>query len=120
EILTPHGLGISRVTAGVFAVVAGKEQAPKSRPSPAPQKAGEEALEQVIVQTSRYALHSEFTVEQSLITHEDVQGLPSFGEEPLRAVQRLPGIASNGFSSVGAVRGGEPNETAIVLDGLRL
>jgi outer membrane receptor protein involved in Fe transport len=35
-------------------------------------------------------------------------------------VQRLPGIASNGLSSIGAVRGGEPNETAIVLDGLRL
>jgi hypothetical protein len=26
----------------------------------------------------------------------------------------------DGFSSLGAVRGGEPNETAIVLDGLRL
>jgi hypothetical protein len=35
-------------------------------------------------------------------------------------VQRLPGTTTNGFSSIGSVRGGEPNETAIVLDGLRL
>jgi hypothetical protein len=34
-------------------------------------------------------------------------------------VQRLPGVAANGFSSIAAIRGGVPNETAIVLDGLR-
>ena len=46
--------------------------------------------------------------------------MPRLADETLRAVQRLPGTATNGFSSLGSVRGGEPNETAIVLDGLRL
>ena len=46
--------------------------------------------------------------------------MPRLADETLRAVQRLPGTPTNGFSSIGPVRGGEPNETAIVLDGLRL
>lgn len=120
EILAAHGLGISRVTPGVFAVVPGVRKVERRPDASAGRGTGEAQIEEVIVQTSRYALHSEFSVEETLLTHDDIQSLPSLGEEPLRAVQRLPGMASNGFSSIGAVRGGEPNETAIVLDGLRL
>lgn len=120
EILAAHGLALLPVTAGVFAVVAGGHEAerlPVANPQRSPRTP---PVEEVVVQTSRYALHSEFSVEKTLLTHADIQSLPSLGEEPLRAVQRLPGIATNGISSLGAVRGGEPNETAIVLDGLRL
>jgi hypothetical protein len=120
EILAAHGLGLSRVTSGVFAVVPGVHQLESRARKESQKSAGEAQIEEVVVQTSRYALHSEFSIEATLLTHDDIQSLPSLGEEPLRAVQRLPGIASNGFSSLGAVRGGEPNETAIVLDGLRL
>ncbi|HEY0938532.1 MAG TPA: TonB-dependent receptor [Steroidobacter sp.] len=117
EILAAHGLGVRRVTAGVFAVVPGgrKIVAPAPAPAAAPPR-----IEEIVVQTSRYALRSEFSAAETLLTSNDIQSLPSLGEEPLRAVQRLPGVAGNGFSSLGAVRGGEPNETAIVLDGLRL
>lgn len=120
EVLAAHGLGISRVTPGVFAVVPGVRKIERTSPARRGGRTGEAPLEEVIVQTSRYALHSEFSVEETLLTHDDIQSLPSLGEEPLRTVQRLPGVASNGFSSLGAVRGGEPKETAVVLDGLRL
>lgn len=120
EILAAHGLGILRVTRGVFAVVPGVRKVERRPPGDPSGSVDETQIEEVVVQTSRYALHSEFSVEETLLTHDDIQSLPSLGEEPLRAVQRLPGISTNGFSSLGAVRGGEPNETAIVLDGLRL
>jgi outer membrane cobalamin receptor len=120
EILAPHGLNILRVTNGVFAVVPGARKREPNPPVEARKSIGQTPIEEIVVQASRYALTSEFSVEETLLTHDDVQSLPSLGEEPLRAVQRLPGIASNGFSSIGSVRGGEPNETAIVLDGLRL
>ena len=120
EILAAHALGLSRVTPGVFAVVPRMRKLEMRPPAVAADSAGATQVEEVVVQASRYALQSEFSLEQTLLTHDDIQSLPSFGEEPLRAVQRLPGIASNGFSGLGAVRGGEPNETAIVLDGLRL
>jgi hypothetical protein len=120
EILARHGLSLSRVTPGVFAVVPGVPDETTDASKLAPSAAGEARVEEVFVQASRYALESEFSPEQALLTHDDIESLPSLGEEPLRSVQRLPGIASNGFSSLGAVRGGEPNETAILLDGLRL
>jgi TonB dependent receptor/TonB-dependent Receptor Plug Domain len=120
EILAAHGLHVSQVTPGVFAVVPGADAADPKGPEASAASAGDTMLEEVIVQTSRYTLHSDFAVSEALLTHEDIQNLPSLGEEPLRAVQRLPGVAGNGFSSLGAVRGGEPSETAIVLDGLRL
>ncbi len=120
EILAAHGLGLLRITGGVFAVVPGIRKVEPSRPASARNGVRETQIEEVVVQASRYALQSEFSVGETLLTHDDIQSLPSLGEEPLRAVQRLPGIASNGFSSIGSVRGGEPNETAIVLDGLRL
>lgn len=117
EILAPHGLAASRVTAGVFAVIHGTQQIESPRIS---SEVREARPEEIVVQASRYALRSEFSVEQTLLTHDDIQNLPSLAEEPLRSVQRLPGVASNGFSSLNSIRGGEPNETAIVLDGLRL
>lgn len=120
EILAAHGLGILRVTTGVFAVVPGVRNVEPRTPSRSKAEIGETPIEEVVVQASRYTLHSEASIEKTLLTQDDIQSLPSLGEEPLRAVQRLPGIASNGFSGLGAVRGGEPNETAIVLDGLRL
>lgn len=120
EILAAHGLGILRVTAGVFAVVPGVRNVERRPEVVSGGGTGAAQIEEVIVQTSRYALHSEFSIDETLLTHDDIQSLPSLGEEPLRAVQRLPGMAGNGFSSIGAVRGGEPHETAIVLDGLRL
>jgi outer membrane receptor protein involved in Fe transport len=119
EILAIHGLHATRVTAGVFAVVPGVTKRASTAPD-LTKRTDNAPIEEIVVQASRYALTSEFSVEETLLTHDDIQSLPSLGEEPLRAVQRLPGIATNGFSSIGSVRGGEPNETAIVLDGLRL
>lgn len=120
EILAARGLGVSRVAPGVFAVVPGVRGFERKPREGLHGDAARTQTEEVVVQASRYSLHSGSSVEKTLLTHEDLQNLPSLGEEPLRAVQRLPGVAGNGFSSLGSVRGGEPNETAIVLDGLRL
>ena len=118
EILAAHGLALSQAAPAVYAVVArrlGRErraEAPSAGPAP--------TLEEVVVQTSRYTLASEDVVAGAFLTQEQVKSMPRLADETLRALQRVPGIATNGFSSLGSVRGGEPNETAIVLDGLRL
>jgi len=115
EILAERGLSLSQVAPGVFAVVAG---APQREPdSPA---GSESPVEEVVVQTSRYRLATDEVAERTFLTQEQVKNMPRLADETLRAVQRLPGTTTNGFSSIGSVRGGEPNETAIVLDGLRL
>ncbi len=72
------------------------------------------------MQTSRYTLSSDYATSPTFLTQDQIKDLPELADETLRAVQRLPGSATNGFSSLGPIRGGEPGETAIILDGLRL
>jgi hypothetical protein len=116
EILAPHGLELSQAAPGVYAVLRTPAEV---LPPPAVVQA-EPEIEEVIVQTSRYRLQAAALDAPTTLTQEYVQHQPRLADETLRAVQRLPGAATNGYSSIGAVRGGEPNETAIVLDGLRL
>jgi outer membrane receptor protein involved in Fe transport len=119
EILAVHGLRLSQVAPGVFAVVADSAaRRPERAGSDAPAQAP--PLEEVVVQTSRYRLARDELARSTFLTQEQVKNMPRLADETLRAVQRLPGTTTNGFSSIGSVRGGEPNETAIVLDGLRL
>ena len=77
-------------------------------------------LEEVVVQTSRYAVAADITGSHAFLDQIQVTNLPRLGDETLQAVQRLPGAAVNGLSSIGPIRGGVANETAILLDGLRL
>ena len=116
EILAARGLSLSQVAPGVFAVVAGSM--PPTPAAPAQPAAG--GVEEVVVQTSRYRLATNEVATRTFLTQEQVKNMPRLADETLRAVQRLPGTTTNGFSSISSVRGGEPNETAIVLDGLRL
>jgi hypothetical protein len=119
EILAAHGLGLSQVAPGVFAVITGGAAGEPARPD-ADESSQQGALEEVVVQTSRYRLATGELAARTFLTQEQVKNMPRLADETLRAVQRLPGTTTNGFSSIGSVRGGEPNETAIVLDGLRL
>jgi hypothetical protein len=116
EILTPHGLKLVQAAPKIFSIareptaqqLQGELTAPTSR------------IEEVVVQTSRYTFHIDHLGSATFLTQNQLKDLPQLADETLRAVQRLPGSATNGFSSVGPVRGGEPGEIAIVLDGLRL
>ncbi|HEY4366564.1 MAG TPA: TonB-dependent receptor [Steroidobacteraceae bacterium] len=123
EILAANGLTVSQVAPQTFAVVAQPPASGKTAPAVAahaPTPGSKATIEQVVVQTSRYGLAASTIGTNVYLDQEQVKNLPRLGDETLRAVQRLPGSAVNGFSSVGPVRGGVPDETAIVLDGLRL
>lgn len=125
EILAPHGLTLSQVAPRMFAVVRQPEASRNSADDPAAvnspaRSAPRGSVEEVVVQTSRYALAPALTGSHTFLDQEQLKNLPRLGDETLSVVGRLPGAAANGFSSVGPIRGGAPNETAILLDGLRL
>ncbi|HKQ12968.1 MAG TPA: TonB-dependent receptor [Steroidobacteraceae bacterium] len=121
EILAAHGLALSQVAPNVFAVVASSSSVAHQPDRPPDSTSAPQAeVEEVVVQTSRYRLAIGQLASRTFLTQEQVKNMPRLADETLRAVQRLPGTTTNGFSSIGSVRGGEPNETAIVLDGLRL
>lgn len=74
-------------------------------------------LERLNVSASRYVLLSS---SQFFIDQRAIQALPDIGDDPVRAAHRLPGTAAGGWSARSHFRGGEENETAIYLNGLRL
>jgi len=118
EILAAHGLSLSEAAPRVYAVV--RDSSGASTRPPSAQKQAPAKLEEVVVQTSRYVLATQNIAPVNFLTQDEVQAMPRLADETLRAVQRLPGTATNGVSSLGPIRGGEPNETAIHLNGLRL
>ncbi len=118
-MLEPHGLALSRVGEGVYAVVAlPKHDAPQ--PPVAAQAPVHEPLQEVVVTTSRYGLANEALDSQTFLTQKELESLPKLADESLRAVHRLPGAASNGVSGLAHIRGGDENETQILLNGLAL
>ncbi len=122
EILDPHGL-ILRLVDGVYFVVRKEPEAEVSAAIPTVQEAarsvqpGPIELETLSVSASRYILWSN---SQFFIDQRAIQALPDLGEDPVRSVHRLPGVAAGGLSSRSHFRGGEHNETAIYLNGLKL
>jgi outer membrane receptor protein involved in Fe transport len=113
EILAPHGLKLQSVGPDAWSVVA----APKPGKAVAPRAAG---LDTIVVTASRYVLASEEIGVSTLLVQDELRALPKLADESLRAVHRLPGAASNGISGLAHIRGGEENETGIVLDGMAL
>ncbi len=119
EILREHGLALSRLAERAYAVVRAPAEGPGGRQADAPADAGLQA-EEVIVTSSRYGLAAAQLQPNTVFTREQIEDMPRLGDETLRAVHRLPGAASNGVSGLARIRGGEENETAIVLNGLTL
>lgn len=115
EILAVHDLELSEAAPRVYAVI----RAPSVARAAASPPAQPQRLEEIVVQTSRYTLAAENAAPKNFLTQDQVQAMPRLADETLRAVQRLPGAATNGLSSFSPMRGGESNETAIFLDGDR-
>lgn len=118
SILEPHKLQLQRVGAAIWSVVVLRKPAvrvPLAVHSPG--QSVTRPLEEVVVSASRYALARSDSAPATFFSGEELSSLPRLADEPLRAVHRLPGAASNGLSGLAHIRGGEENETQIVLDG---
>ncbi len=78
------------------------------------------ALQNLVVASGRYRLAYIAPDSHSFFSSEDLLRWPDPGADPLRARQRLPGVAAGGVSARAHVRGGEEDETLVVLDGVAL
>ncbi len=120
EILEPHGLATRSIGPNTWAIVASKAPASDTKEAGSGQRRSAIALDEVIVTASQYNLAHSATEPRTFLTQTELRSLPKMGDEPLRAVHRLPGAASNGLSGLAHMRGGEENETQILLDGMPL
>lgn len=118
ELLEPHGLTAIDGPAGTLLLVragrAGLTRAgspARSRPTP---------LDEIVVSASHYLLGAKLLSGSQILSAGDLESLPDLGDDPVRAVARLPGVASQDFSSRAHVRGGAADETLVRFDGVRL
>jgi len=119
QILAPHGLTI-KTEAGVHLVIRApgdkREETPVDDRSPQQ----EPRIETISVSASRYEIMREVAPSQFTIDRRTIQTMPDVGEDPLRALQRLPGAAASGTSAETYVRGGDRGEVGIMLNGQKL
>src|SRR5689334_5091427 len=77
-------------------------------------------LAEVTVTPGSFSFMGQGTGTRQSMSREDVEAVPQVGNDIFRAVNRLPGLASNDYAAHFGVRGGRHDETLILLDGLEL
>jgi outer membrane receptor protein involved in Fe transport len=121
EILAPLGFRLDAVGDNVYSAVPDRQRSALRRPRPpaAPVSAGTSAaIEELVVTTSRYSLSADQLDVHTFLTQAELDALPKLGDEPIRAIQRLPGSAATNLSAQAHIRGGEYDEMLMVLDGM--
>ena len=73
-----------------------------------------------MVTASRYSLATDVPGVHAFLSQQEVEALPRLAEDSLKVVHRLPGAASNGLAGLAHMRGGDADETLVLLDGLPL
>ncbi len=77
-------------------------------------------LSAVVVSTSRYAIDHSGDFGSIHIGGDTLAAQPVPGEDAIRALGRLPGMAQSGISAQSSIRGGEAGELLTLLDGFPL
>ncbi len=77
-------------------------------------------LGEVVVATSRYALDRLGSAGSVQVAGDTLAAQPALGEDAIRALGRLPGMAQGGLTAQANIRGGEGGELLTLLDGFPL
>lgn len=122
-LVAPHGLTIVPGPRDSVLIVRAEappaSAVPHAPAEPAP-PARRPLIEEIVVAASRYELARPAAGEPFRLESTDLEASPDLGDDSLRAVQRLPGAAANGFNARANIRGGEVDELLVRLDQLRL
>jgi hypothetical protein len=77
-------------------------------------------LSEVVVTPSLYTLYASAPGVTTTLSREEIDRVPHFADDALRAVRWLPGTSGEDFSGRINVRGGDIDETLVLVDGLEL
>lgn len=120
EILAPHGILVTAGPNDSLMLVREAPRAPRFADSASSHSPVPAPIDAVVVSASHYRLGGEPALASTVLTASQLESLPDIGEDPLRAVARLPGVANLDFSSRVHLRGGTAEETLVRFDDLRL
>ncbi len=77
-------------------------------------------LRDIVVSPGAFAFIESGPASRQVMSREDIESVPQFGEDIFRAVNRVPGLASGDYTAGFSIRGGRRDETLILLDGLEI
>jgi outer membrane receptor protein involved in Fe transport len=123
EILAPHALATKSGGGGVISIVrASTKNASPSAPAIVQPigVAAPVALANIVVTASNYSVLSGSPEHRDFMTRDELNRSAHLGDDLFRALAQLPGAASTDMSAAFRVRGGEPAETLVLLDGLEI
>jgi outer membrane receptor protein involved in Fe transport len=120
EILAPHGITLARGPGDTLMLVRQQTEAPRHAHPGVPGRPAPSPIEAVVVSASHYRFGDDSALPPVVLDAVALEALPDIGEDPIRAIQRLPGVASLDFSSRSHLRGGTAEETLFRFDDLRL
>jgi hypothetical protein len=77
-------------------------------------------LDELIVTASLYEVRNDVRPSTTYFSREQIENLSYLGDDAMRIVHRLPGVATTDFSARSHVRGGAADEMTVYLDGMKL
>ena len=80
----------------------------------------QQSLPEIVVTSSLYNLQYDAVGSHTFLDRDLTTKLPDVGDDAVRSIDRLPGVANGGVSTRNHVRGGANNEQLFLFDGLRL
>jgi hypothetical protein len=119
EILAPHGITIAEGPEGSLMLVREAPRTPRQAASGTVHSPAPAPIDAVVVSASHYRFGDE-PLAPAVLSAVQLELMPEIGEDPIRAVSRLPGVARQDFSSRTHLRGGTADETLVRYDDLRL
>ena len=77
-------------------------------------------LGEIVVTPGAFSFMDAGSAGRQTMSGREIESVPQFGEDIFRAVNRFPGLSGGDYSAQFSIRGGRPDETLIVLDGLEI
>jgi hypothetical protein len=78
------------------------------------------ALESIVVTPSHFTIFTSETEGHQFLSREEVRKVPHLGDDVYRAFDRLPGITGLDVSARFNIRGGQEDETQVLMDGAEI
>jgi TonB dependent receptor-like, beta-barrel/CarboxypepD_reg-like domain/TonB-dependent Receptor Plug Domain len=77
-------------------------------------------LSAVVVTPGTFGVLEETTAARRTLTRAEIEAAPQIGEDPFRAISRLPGVVGHDLTASFGVRGSEGRDVLLRLDGVEL
>jgi hypothetical protein len=117
EVLQPYGLKIRKVDERHIIIRQEGESIAVEDDDLGTPSMPPEILEETIVRASHYEFFGGSSGDGLFISRGSIERMPVIADDPIRAIQLLPGVASGGISARPHLRGHDLDSTGVYLNG---